>query len=96
MEGNRRAGRFDAAASLAARALPRALTPWIEQARLDATMIVDRVTGKSPQPVLNEMRTPTPLDQVDPLDLLPRGIASKLRAAGRDARMLRDRLREEG
>jgi ring-1,2-phenylacetyl-CoA epoxidase subunit PaaE len=92
MEGNRRPGRFDAAASLAARAFPRALTPWIEQARLDATMIVDRVTGKSPQPVLSEMTTPTPLDQVDPLDLLPRGIADKLRAAGRDARMLRDRL----
>ena len=88
----RRAGRLDAAASLAARALPNALTPWIEQARLDATMILDRTTGKAPQPVLNDMEAPTPLSEVDPLNLLPRGIAAKVRAAQRDVRMLRDRL----
>jgi ferredoxin-NADP reductase len=94
MEGrrNRRAGRLDAAASLAARALPNALTPWIEQARLDATMILDRATGKAPQPLLSDMEAPAPLSEVDPLNLLPRGIADKLRAAQRDVRMLRDRL----
>ena len=94
MEGSRRrrAGRFDAAAALAARALPNTLTPWIEQARLDATMILDRTTGKAPQPVLNDMEAPTPLSEVDPLNLLPRGIAAKVRAAQRDVRMLRDRL----
>jgi ring-1,2-phenylacetyl-CoA epoxidase subunit PaaE len=94
MEGSRRrrAGRLDAAASLAARALPNAFTPWIEQARLDATMIRDRAAGKAPQPVINDMEAPLPLDEVDPLLLLPRGIADRLRAAQRDARMLRDRL----
>lgn len=93
MEGSRsRAGRFDAAASLAARVLPNGLTPWIEQARLDAKMILDRATGQTPQPVLNDMARPIPLSEVDPLDLLPRGLADRVRAAHRDARMLRDRL----
>jgi len=95
MEGNRRrrrAGRFDAAASLAARALPDAFTPWIEQARLDATMIMDRTTGKPAQPVLNELVALAPLSEVDPLDLLPSGIADKVRAARRDVQMLRNRL----
>ena len=94
MEGNRRrrAGRFDAAASLAARALPSALTPWIEQARLDATMVIDRTSGKAPVPLIDDINAPTPLNEVDPLYLLPRSIADKLRSAQRDARMLRDRL----
>ena len=72
--------------------LPNGLTPWIEQARLDATMILDRATGRAPQPVLNDMQRPTPLREVDPLNLLPRGVANRVRAAQRDARMLRDRL----
>jgi ferredoxin-NADP reductase len=95
MEGShrrRRAGRFDAAASLAARALPSALTPWIEQARLDAQMIIDRTGGKAPAPLVNDIEVPAPLSEVDPLNLLPRGIADKVRAAQRDVRMLRDRL----
>jgi ring-1,2-phenylacetyl-CoA epoxidase subunit PaaE len=95
MEGSRhrrRAGRFDAAASLAARALPKVFTPWIEQARLDAKMILDRTTGQAPQPVLNDMQRPTPLSEVDPLNLLPRGIANRVRAAQRDVRMLGGRL----
>jgi len=89
---HRRAGRFDAAASLAARALPSAVKPWIEQARLDAQMIIDRTGGKSPSPLLTDMEAPVPLSEVDPLKLLPRGVAGRLRAAQRDARMLRDRL----
>jgi ferredoxin-NADP reductase len=94
MEGNRRrrAGRFDAAASLAARALPNALTPWIEQARLDATMIIDRTSGKTPAPLVDDLEVPLPLSKVDPLNVLPRGIADKVRAARRDVQMLRDRL----
>ncbi|MGB8331875.1 MAG: ferredoxin--NADP reductase [Polyangiales bacterium] len=88
----RRAGRFDAAASLAMRALPKRAAPWIEQARLDATTIIGRASGRTPTPVLNEMQAPTPLSEVDPLDLLPRGIADKVRAARRDVRMLRNRL----
>lgn len=95
MEDNRRrrrAGRFDAAAALAVRALPNALTPWIEQARLDAQMIIDRTGGKAPAPLLNDIEAPTPLSEIDPLNLLPRGIAEKVRATQRDVRMLRDRL----
>lgn len=94
MEGNRRRrpGRFDAAASLAARTLPNALTPWIEQARLDAQMIIDRTSGRSPTPVIDDLQTPTPLDEIDGLDLLPRGVAERLRTAGRDLAMLRNRL----
>ena len=94
MEGSRRrrAGRFDAAASLVARALPKALTPWIEQARLDATMIIDRTSGKAPAPLVGDVEAPPPLSSVDPLNLLPRGMADKVRSARRDVRMLRDRL----
>jgi ferredoxin-NADP reductase len=94
MEGSRRrrAGRFDAAASLVARALPNALTPWIEQARLDATMIIDRTSGKALTPLVGDVAAPTPLSSVDPLILLPRGIADRVRAGQRDVRMLRDRL----
>ena len=55
-------------------------------------MILDRATGKPPQPLLNEMETPAPLGEVDPLSLLPRGLAHKLRSAQRDVRLLRDRL----
>ena len=88
----RRLGRFDAAMSLAARALPSGLAPRIEQARLDVSMIIDRASGKSPSPLLSDLESPTPLSEVDPLDLLPRGIADRFRAAQRDARMLRDRL----
>jgi ferredoxin-NADP reductase len=95
MEGSnrrRRAGRFDAAASLAAKALPSAIKPWIEQARLDTQMIIDRTGGKAPSPLLSDIEVPVPLSEVDPLNLLPRGVANRVRAAQRDARMLRDRL----
>jgi hypothetical protein len=93
MEGSpHRTGRFDAAAALAAKALPKAFTPIIDQARLDARMVIDRVSGKTPPPVIDENPAPVPLDEVDPLSLLPRGLADRLHAAHRDIRMLRDRL----
>jgi ring-1,2-phenylacetyl-CoA epoxidase subunit PaaE len=93
MQGRRRRpGRWDAAAALAARALPRALGPWIEQARLDARMVIDRTGGKNPAPLVRDAESPAPLSQVDPLDLLPRKIADRVRTARRDVRMLRDRL----
>jgi ring-1,2-phenylacetyl-CoA epoxidase subunit PaaE len=93
MEGQRRrAGRLDAAAALAARALPKAFTPWVEQARLDARTLIDRASGRAPAPLVTEAQAPPPLSEVDALSLLPRGLASKLRAAGRDAGMLRNRL----
>ena len=95
MEGShrhRRAGRFDAAVALAAQVLPNALTPWIEQARLDAQTIIDRASGQAPAPLVNDIEAPVPLSEIDPLNLLPRGIADKVRAARGDARMLRDRL----
>ncbi len=93
MEGHRRrTGRFDAAAAIAARALPKAFTPWIEQARLDASMVLARASGKSPAPLVSKTHVPTPLHEVDTLSMLPRGIAERLRTAGRDIGMLRNRL----
>lgn len=94
MEGKqrRRRGRFDAAMSLAARSMPAALTPWLEQARLDATMLIERASGRSATPLVDQVVRPTPLDEVDPLDLLPHRFAERVRAAHRDVRMLRDRL----
>ena len=55
-------------------------------------MIIDRTSGKARSPLIDDIDAPTPLSEVDPLYLLPRGIADKVRAAQRDARMLRDRL----
>ncbi len=91
-EHRRRAGRLDAAAALAARALPKAFTPWIEQARLDARMLIDRTSGRAPSPLVSEASAPQPLAELDPLGLLPRGLAERLRAAGRDLSMLGSRL----
>lgn len=88
----RRPGRLDAAASLAAKALPNFCTPLIDQARLDARMVLDRTSGKTPAPLLGNLAPPTPLDEVDPLVLLPRGLANRVRAAGRDVAMLGSRL----
>lgn len=88
----RRAGRFDVAAALAARALPDAWTPRIDQARLDARMILERTSGRSPSPLVDDLATPLPLSEVDTLSVLPRGLADKLRAAQRDVRMLTERL----
>lgn len=80
------------AAALAARALPGALTPFIEQARLDARMILERTSGRGPAPLVEDAPAPIPLREIDPLSVLPRTMAEKLRAAGRDVRMLSDRL----
>jgi ring-1,2-phenylacetyl-CoA epoxidase subunit PaaE len=55
-------------------------------------MVIDRTAGRSPAPLVSGAQAPMPLGKVDPLDLLPRSIADKVRTAGRDARMLRDRL----
>lgn len=94
MEGqrHRRAGRFDVAAALAARALPSALTPIIEQARLDVRTIMERTSGRAPSPLVRDMTAPPPLSEVDALSVLPRGLAERLRAARRDVRMLTERL----
>lgn len=55
-------------------------------------MIVDRTGGKSPSPTVSDVEPPVPLGEVDTLSVFPRGIAEKLRAAGRDIEMLRNRL----
>jgi len=88
----RRPGRLDAAASLAAKALPDFCTPLIDQARLDARMLLDRTGGKTPAPLIDNLASPTPLDEVDPLVLLPRGLADRVRTARRDVAMLGGRL----
>lgn len=55
-------------------------------------MVIDRTSGRSPAPLLDTIETPVPLGEVDPLDLLPRGIADRVRAVGRDLGMLGRRL----
>lgn len=94
VEGDRRRppGKLDAAASLAARALPSFCTPIVDQARLDARMLLDRAGGKTPTPVIGKLPSPTPLDEVDPLVLLPRRLADKVRTTRRDVAMLGGRL----
>jgi len=94
MVGKRQArvGRFDVAAALAARALPGAMTPLIEQARLDAKMILERASGRAPSPLIGEQAEPAPLREVDLLSILPRAFVEKLRSAERDVRMLTGRL----
>ncbi len=91
-KGHRRAGRIDVAAALASRVLPGMLTPFIEQARLDARIIVERMSGRAPSPLVGDAAAPPPLSEVDALSVLPRGMARKLRAAQRDVRMLTGRL----
>ncbi len=88
----RRPGRLDGAASLAARALPDFCTPFIDQARIDARMVLDRTGGKTPSPLIGDLKSPTPLNEVDPLVLLPKGLADKVRTARRDVAMLGSRL----
>ena len=64
----------------------------LEQARLDARMVLDRLGGRSPSPLLDDRARPTPLSEIDPVDLLPRRLAERVQTARRDAGMLRDRL----
>ncbi len=94
MEGSRRRrpGKLDAAASLAAKALPSFCTPILDQARLDARMLLDRTSGRTPHPLVDALPSPTPLDEVDPLVLLPKGIANRVRTATGDIAMLGSRL----
>ena len=94
MEGsnNRRPGKLDVAASLAAKALPNFLTPYIDQTRLDARMILDRTGGRTPAPLVGDVRSPTPLDEVDPLAILPKSLARGVRTVHRDLEMLHSRL----
>ena len=93
MEGKRRrGGRFDAVAALLARSLPKALTPRVEQARLDLKMVGDRISGRTPSALIGDASATVPLSEVDPLDVLPRGLADRIRAARRDAGMLHSRL----
>jgi len=89
---SRRSGKLDVAASLAAKALPKFCTPFIDQARLDARMLLDRASGRFSEPLIDDLQPPTSLDAVDPLEVLPRGLAERMRAARRDAEMLGNRL----
>jgi ring-1,2-phenylacetyl-CoA epoxidase subunit PaaE len=94
MEGRRnpRAGRFDAIAALAARALPSNFAPRLEQARLDARMVLDRASGRSPAPLLRDVAPPIPLSEIDPIEALPRALVEKVQTVRRDVHMLVNRL----
>ncbi|MEM7437740.1 MAG: ferredoxin--NADP reductase, partial [Myxococcota bacterium] len=89
---HRRPGTLDAAAALAARALPKRWGGRIDQARLDARMILDRARGRTASPLIDELSAPTSLDDVELLELFPRSVAERMRTTGRDLAMLRDRL----
>jgi hypothetical protein len=52
---------LDVVAALAARALPRSLAPAVDQARLDARTVLDRMRGRASSPVLEEQVPPIPL-----------------------------------
>ncbi len=95
MEGSRAkrpAGRLGIAAGVAVRALPEGIARKVEQARRDAQMIVDRASGRSAAPLVGDAQPVTPLGELDALDLLPKGLAERLRMAGRDLGMIRSRL----
>ena len=94
MQGSsrRRPGKLDAVASLVAKALPAICTPAIDQARLDTKMVLDRLGGRAPHSVIANGSSAVPLEEVDPLLLLPRGVAERVRAASRDLEMLGGRL----
>lgn len=79
-------------AALAARALPRSLAPAVDQARLDARTVLDRMRGRASSPVLEEQVPPIPLDEVDLVDLFPSLVAQRARVVRRDVHMLRNRL----
>ena len=55
-------------------------------------MVLDRTGGKTPAPLIGDLKSPTPLNEIDPLVLLPRGLADKVRTARRDVSMLGSRL----
>lgn len=94
MEGDRyrHPGKLDVAASLAAKALPDLCTPAINRARLDARMILDRTRGRTVPPLVDDVRRPTSLEKVDPLEILPKRLAERVRTTRRDFAMLRDRI----
>ncbi|MEM8609825.1 MAG: ferredoxin--NADP reductase [Myxococcota bacterium] len=94
MEGQRyrQPGKLDVAASVAAKALPDFCTPAIDQARRDARMILDRAGGRTASPLIDDLRPPTSLEKVDPLVMLPKRLAERMRTTRRDLAMLRNRL----
>ncbi len=83
---------LDIAASLAARVLPSALTPAIDQARRDARMVLDGLRGVKEPPVTQRGQGPRacrPLEEIRPVEeLLPRALAERYAAFKRDAAML--------
>jgi ferredoxin-NADP reductase len=83
---------LDVAASVAARLLPSALTPGIDQARRDAHMVLDGLRGVRESPVMIRglgPRAHRPLNEIDPVaELLPRGLAERYGTLKRDVAML--------
>lgn len=53
---------------------------------------MDRTGGRTAAPLIDDLRTPTSLEKVDPLVILPKRLAERVRTTRRDLAMLRDRL----
>ena len=83
---------LDVAAVLAARLLPSALTPVIDQARRDARMVLEGLRGVHEPPVTHRGLAPRasrPLKDIDPVaELLPGALAERYGAWKRDLAML--------
>ncbi|HJL05911.1 MAG TPA: ferredoxin--NADP reductase [Polyangiaceae bacterium LLY-WYZ-15_(1-7)] len=88
---------LDVATKLASLAAPRPLVPALDQARRDATAVLDQVRGTKPLSYRDATagpRTVPPLAEVDLVDaLLPRRLAARVQQTRRDARMVLGALR---
>jgi ferredoxin-NADP reductase len=93
----RRARAIDVAASALAHLLPRAIARAVDQARLDATSLVDGLSGRrTPAFSTREapIARPTALDAIDPVyELLPDPIARHYAKLARDLRTITRELR---
>ena len=85
----------DLAARVFADVAPRRWTPRIDQARMDARAILLRLGGRELDPLVtqDDRNTPPRLEEVALLDVLPRGIATRVRGVGRDLTMVARQLR---
>lgn len=92
-----RPGALDVAASALSRVLPRPLTPWVSQARLDLRGVMNELRAHRAPPFSTKaapLQAPTPLAEIDPLaHVLPRGLAERYATLRRDVAMVRAELR---
>ena len=92
-------GAIEIVSSAAARLAPRALVPWIDQARHDARAIVDGLSGRREPPFVGPSSpriVPLPLFAIDPIEhALPLRARHRWRVLRTDVRWLLRDLRGE-